>query len=88
LLLDAPERADGNIALRMRDSDAASFGRVLELNVAALLSYLLPPVLAERGDDISASHAMCINTHCCDFRNTKKSGLRFSQQQEVVSQFE
>jgi hypothetical protein len=44
LLFDAPERSDWDVTLRMRDSDAARFGWMLELKVAALLGDLLPTV--------------------------------------------
>jgi hypothetical protein len=44
LLFDAPERPDGDVTFRMRDSDAARFGWMLELNVAALLGDLLPTI--------------------------------------------
>jgi hypothetical protein len=44
LLFDAPERSDWYGTLRMRDSDAARFGRMLELNVTALLGNLPPTV--------------------------------------------
>jgi hypothetical protein len=42
LLFDAPERSNWNVGLRMRDSDAAKFGWMLELKMAALLGNLLP----------------------------------------------
>jgi hypothetical protein len=44
LLFDAPERSNRDVTLRMRDSDAARFGWMLELNVATLLGDLLPTI--------------------------------------------
>ena len=44
LLFDAPERSDWDVAVRMRDRDAARLGRMLELNVTALLGNLPPTV--------------------------------------------
>ena len=58
LLLDAFQRPKRQVALRMRDSDAPWLGRVLELDVAALLGDLLPAVRFQSPENVPAVHAL------------------------------
>src|SRR5580704_15593528 len=58
LLLDAFQRSDGQVAFWMRDGDAPWLGRVLELDVAALLGDLLPAVRFQSPENVPAVHAL------------------------------
>jgi hypothetical protein len=44
LPLDTFDRADWQVLFRVRDGDLAGLGRVLELNMGALLAYLGPTI--------------------------------------------
>jgi hypothetical protein len=55
-MLDAPQRPDRDVALGMRNRDAAVLRRMLELYVAALLRDPIPSIAFERPDDLSAVH--------------------------------
>src|SRR5882757_3056103 len=52
LPFDAPERSDRYVLLRMRHGHAAFLGRVLELNVAAVLIDLEPAIILQGLDDV------------------------------------
>jgi hypothetical protein len=56
MTLDAPQRPDRDVALGMRNRDAAVLRRMLELYVAALLRDPIPSIAFERPDDLSAVH--------------------------------
>src|ERR1017187_3631695 len=56
LPIDTAQRADGKVFLRMRNGYSAKFLRMLELDVAAGLMRLAPPLRFKPADDLRALH--------------------------------
>jgi len=56
LFLDAFQRPDWDIPFRMRDGNAASYRRMLELLVTANLFHLAPAVSFKNPDNLAAVH--------------------------------
>jgi hypothetical protein len=53
LFLDAAQRADRHVSLRMRNSDSSGLHGMLELDVAAPLGHLTPTVILKRLDNLA-----------------------------------
>jgi len=53
LLLDASQRSDRYVPLRMRNSDPSRLHRMLELDMAALAGRLTPAVILKSPDDLA-----------------------------------
>jgi hypothetical protein len=62
LALDAPQGAGRDIAHGVRNRDSARLDGMLELNMAALLSHLFPPIRRQRRYHISAIDGVCLYT--------------------------
>jgi hypothetical protein len=56
LALDAPKRAHRNVAIGMRNGDAARFHVMLELDMATLLRHPIPSIRLKRPDYGTAIH--------------------------------
>jgi hypothetical protein len=56
LFFNASERPDGNVTHRMGHRYSARFRAVLELFMASLMSNLIPAVVPQSPDDLSAAH--------------------------------
>src|SRR5260370_4770624 len=80
LFFDAAKRADRDVLFRMRNRHSAQLHRVLELDVAALLSDPLPAIRQKLREDLAAGHDVFIHTELSirAARQTKPGGAERS----------
>jgi hypothetical protein len=57
-----PQRADGEVPLRMRHGHDSGLGRMSKLVVASLCSHKEPAIASQPGDYVAAGHGTIIHT--------------------------
>src|SRR5476651_526655 len=73
LTLDARERPDGNVLLRVRDRDDPGLGRMLEVVMGAFHSSLGPPIVLEGANDVARGHDRQYITYVMSGSDRKKA---------------